>query len=64
MIVEVLVIIHIFLGGCREVNIQLAGELKNIGINVIPGEKICPSCKIKLMSIKDDGPGEAACSGI
>ena len=38
--------------------------MKNIGINIIPGEKICPSCKIKLISFKDDGPGEVACSQI
>ena len=38
--------------------------MKNIVINVIPGEMICPSCKIKLMSFKDDGPGEKACSWI
>ena len=53
-----------FLGGCKEINMQLAGKLKNIGINVIPGEKICPSCKIKLISFKDDGPGELTCSYI
>ena len=56
-----LIIIHIFLGACKEINIQL---MKNIGINVIPGEKICPSCKIKLMSFEDDGQGEEACSQI
>ena len=38
--------------------------MKNIGINVIPGEKICPSCKIKLMSFKDGGPGEVDFSQI
>ena len=27
-------------------------------------EKRCPSYKIKLMSFKDDGPGEPACSRI
>ena len=29
-----------FLRGCKEINMQLAGKLKNIGINVIPGEKM------------------------
>ena len=38
--------------------------MRNIGTNVIPGEKICPSCKIKLTSFKDDGPGEPPCSRI
>ena len=64
MIFEVLIIIDIFLGGCKEIKIQLAGELKNIVINFIAGEKICPSCEIELMSFKDDGPGEPACSRI
>ena len=64
MIFEVLIIIHIFLAGFKDINIQLAGALKKIGINAIPEEKICPSCEIKLMSFKDDGPGEEACSQI
>ena len=50
-----------FLRGCKEINMQLAGKLKNIGINVIPGEKICP---IKLMSFKDDGQREPTCSQV
>ena len=53
-----------FLGGCKEINMQLAGKLKNIGINVIPGEKICLSCMIKLMSFKDDGQREPICSQV
>ena len=64
LILQACVIILIFLGVCKEINIQLAGELKKIGIDVIPGEKICPSSKIKLMSFKDNGPGEVACSQI
>ena len=46
------------LGGCKEVSIQLACELKNVGINVIPGKKICPSCSIKLSSFKNTGTGD------
>ena len=52
-----------FLGGCKEINMQLAGKLKNVGINVTPGEKICPSCMIKLMSFKD-GQREPTCSQV
>ncbi|XP_065647864.1 ARL14 effector protein-like [Hydra vulgaris] len=51
-------------GGCKEINMQLAGKLKNIGINAISGEKICPSRMIKLISFKDDEQREPTCSQI
>ena len=52
----------VFLGGCKEISIQLASDFKNVGIKVIPGEKICPSCKIKLTTFKADGAEEPSCS--
>ena len=45
------------LGGCRIISIQLAREFKDVDISVVPGKRICPSCKmIKLSSFKSAGP--------
>ena len=40
----------LFLGSLREVNLELAKKLETINVEVIPGQKLCPTCHVKVYS--------------
>ena len=39
-----------FLGGLREVTLDLAKRMADIGRDIIPGSKLCPNCKIEFLN--------------
>lgn len=49
---------HTAIRSSWEINLDTAKVMKIMGINIIPGDKLCPACKIEINKIKD-GPCEA-----
>lgn len=37
---------NLILGGLKEVTLEEAKSLKNNGIDIVPGQKLCPTCRI------------------
>ena len=44
---------HSAKGSLREITIDVARDMKEHGISVRPGDKLCPSCRMKVEKQKE-----------
>ena len=47
---------HTARGSLREISLETAKEIKILGINVTPGDKLCPACRIETDKHKEYHP--------
>ena len=43
-------IFFLFLGSLREITLELTKRLSRLQISVIPGQKLCPTCRVDISS--------------
>ena len=54
---------HSAKGSLREITIDVARDMKEHGISVKPGEKLCPSCRMEVEKQKQTKDFETSCEG-